>query len=283
MYKKVSAVIMLLAVVLSACGCARDVKNREQLISYANKTYGEGTFQGSKKKLKGKESFTTIIMEDKDTGIQYTVTSSLVDVSVDGSSFGYVEQTTSDFEEKYCEYLLDKAGEDLDRIAGDYSFSYELDQGVIKIDFNDRESSKKAKEAVTEFDTALVSFDVKERRPKEYLIYADKTVYIGSYDASSDKYSAAGDFDIIDYVHANYDPEAEYINSMGAYISQFLSYDEIEKLFPGHDGTPMGKAYYFKDKNGKTFVAIDLEEFGANESGVRLFRDKASGMEEIDY
>ena len=45
----------------------------------------------------------------------------------------------------------------------------------------------------------------------------------------------------------------------------------------------MGTAYYFKDKNGDIFVAIDMEEFGAKTSGIRLFRDTASGMEEIDY
>ena len=39
--------------------------------------------------------------------------------------------------------------------------------------------------------------------------------------------------------------------------------------------------YGFKDKNGNRFFAIDLKEFGAKETDVRLFRDKASGMEEI--
>lgn len=283
MTKKILSSLLILAVVLTVSGCYQRVKDRNELIKYANDTYGAGTFEGSKKKLKGNESYTTIIMKDKDTEIRYTVTSSLVNVSVDGSTFVYQEQTVSDFEEKYYEYLLDLAESDLENLASDYGFTYELNYGVFKINFSDRDSAEKAEEAVTEFDQVLTRYDIKDLRPKEYLIYVDETIYVGAYDASTDMYSEAADFDIIDYVHENYDPEAVYLDSMYSFIDQFLSYEEIQKLFPDHDSSPSGNAYYFKDKNGETFVAIDLKEFGANEEGIRLFRDTASGMEEIDY
>ena len=283
MTKKILSSLLILAVVLTVSGCYRRVKDRNELIKYANDTYGAGTFEGSKKKLKGNESYTTIIMKDKDTEIRYTVTSSLVNVSVDGSTFVYQEQTVSDFEEKYYEYLLDLAESDLENLASDYGFTYELNYGVFKINFSDRDSAEKAEEAVSEFDKVLTRYDIKDLRPKEYLIYVDETIYVGAYDASTDIYSESADFDIIDYVHENYDPEAVYLDSMYSFIDQFLSYEEIQKLFPDHDSSPSGNAYYFKDKNGETFVAIDLKEFGANEEGIRLFRDTASGMEEIVY
>ena len=283
MTKKILSSLSILAVVLTVSGCYQRVKDRNELIKYANDTYGAGTFEGSKKKLKGNESYTTIIMKDKDTEIRYTVTSSLVNVSVDGSTFVYQEQTVSDFEEKYYEYLLVLAESDLENLASDYGFTYELNYGVFKINFSDRDSAEKAEEAVSEFDKVLTRYDIKDLRPKEYLIYVDETIYVGAYDASTDMYSESADFDIIDYVHENYDPEAVYLDSMYSFIDQFLSYEEIQKLFPDHDSSPSGNAYYFKDKNGETFVAIDLKEFGANEEGIRLFRDTASGMEEIDY
>ena len=283
MTKKILSALLILAVVLTVSGCYQRVKDRNELIKYANDTYGAGTFEGSKKKLKGNESYTTIIMKDKDTEIRYTVTSSLVNVSVDGSTFVYQEQTVSDFEEKYYEYLLVLVESDLENLASDYGFTYELNYGVFMINFSDRDSAEKAEEAVSEFDKVLTRYDIKDLRPKEYLIYVDETIYVGAYDASTDMYSEAADFDIIDYVHENYDPEAVYLDSMYSFIDQFLSYEEIQKLFPDHDSSPSGNAYYFKDKNGETFVAIDLKEFGANEEGIRLFRDTASGMEEIDY
>lgn len=283
MTKKILSALLILAVVLTVSGCYQRVKDRNELIKYANDTYGAGTFEGSKKKLKGNESYTTIIMKDKDTEIRYTVTSSLVNVSVDGSTFVYQEQTVSDFEEKYYEYLLDLAESDLENLASDYGFTYELNYGVFKINFSDRDSAEKAEEAVSEFDKVLTRYDIKDLRPKEYLIYVDETIYVGAYDASTDMYSESADFDIIDYVHENYDPEAVYLDSMYSFIDQFLSYEEIQKLFPDHDSSPSGNAYYFKDKNGENFVVIDLKEFGANEEGIRLFRDTASGMEEIVY
>ena len=283
MTKKILSALLILAVVLTVSGCYQRVKDRNELIKYANDTYGAGTFEGSKKKLKGNESYTTIIMKDKDTEIRYTVTSSLVNVSVDGSTFVYQEQTVSDFEEKYYEYLLDLAKSDLENLASDYGFTYELNYGVFKINFSDRDSAEKAEEAVSEFDKVLTRYDIKDLRPKEYLIYVDETIYVGAYDASTDMYSESADFDIIDYVHENYDPEAVYLDSMYSFIDQFLSYEEIQKLFPDHDSSPSGNAYYFKDKNGENFVVIDLKEFGANEEGIRLFRDTASGMEEIVY
>lgn len=53
------------------------------------------------------------------------------------------------------------------------------------------------------------------------------------------------------------------------------------RLFPGHDGTPGGTAYYFKDSDGHVFVAIDLKDFGADKNEIRLYRDASRGMEEI--
>ena len=150
MTKKILSALLILAVVLTVSGCYQRVKDRNELIKYANDTYGAGTFEGSKKKLKGNESYTTIIMKDKDTEIRYTVTSSLVNVSVDGSTFVYQEQTVSDFEEKYYEYLLVLAESDLENLASDYGFTYELNYGVFKINFSDRDSAEKAEEAVSD-------------------------------------------------------------------------------------------------------------------------------------
>ena len=88
---------------------------------------------------------------------------------------------------------------------------------------------------------------------------------------------------IIDYVHKNYDADAEFTDSIGAYADQFLTYEEVDKYFPNHNGMPNGTAYYFKGSDGKTFVAIDLKDFGADKSEIRLYRDTSKGMEEIDF
>ena len=262
---------------LSACS----VKSKRQLMDYARSTYGDADLVGSHSNL-GKE-IVTVTMKDKDTGIEYTVTSQMMDVTVDGSSFGKQEQTSSDFEEKYYDYLLEKAGDDLGDLADKYNFSYELDYGTITITFADRESSKNAEEAARKFAEELKKIDIKQKMPSEYVLYVEGNVYIGYYNSEHDEYSESSEFDIIDYVHENYDADAEFLDSMFSYIDQFLSNEEVDEKFPGHDGSPSGNAYYFKDKNGEIFVAIDLKEFGADKSEIRLYRDTASGMEEIDF
>ena len=68
---------------------------------------------------------------------------------------------------------------------------------------------------------------------------------------------------------------------MGAYANQFLSYEEIDKVFPDRKGMPMGTAYYFRDKDGDTFIAIYMKDFGSKSEEIRLFRDMSHGMEEI--
>ena len=278
---KITAIPMLIALVLSTCGCS--VKTKRQLMQYAREKYGDATLVGAHQNLKGNDSVVTITMKDKETGIEYTVTSSMVQISVDGSSFGYAEQTSSDFELLYYEYLIGQAKDEIDVLVDKYNVTYEIQKDLFEIIFENREDASKAKEASEEFEKVLRMYDVKELRPHTYCCYVGDAINVGYYDAHEHKFYMSNDFSVIDYVMQNYDSEAVFLDSMNAYISQFLSYDEVDRLFPNHDGTPMGTAYYFKDKNGKTFVAIDMEEFGANTSGIRLFRDKSSGMEEIDY
>ena len=62
MKKKILTAILLFTVAFTICGCYARVKDRNELIKYANETYGEAKFLGSEKKLKGKESFTTILI-----------------------------------------------------------------------------------------------------------------------------------------------------------------------------------------------------------------------------
>ena len=114
-------------------------------------------------------------------------------------------------------------------------------------------------------------------------MFAEVTVYVGAYDAKTDKWSASSEYEVIDYVHAHYDADAVFCDSIGAYLEEFLSYDEISKLISDNNESQCGKAYYFRDKDGNLFIAIDLRDFGIDNGGIRLFRDTSYGMEEIYY
>lgn len=280
-FKKITVGMLLAALTLSLCACK--IKGKSALIKYGRETYGDCEYIRQENKGSGNDASRTVYLRDKETGIEYEVTSKMYNVNIDGSSFGYSESTTSNFDGLYVEYLVKHAVDEIDALKDKYHFTFDFMYGIFNINFIDRSSSNNAKVVVTEFDQLLAKYDSRNLRPVSYLVYVNSTVYIGAYDASTHTYTGSYEFDIIDYVHDHYDAEAEFLDSIGAYIDQFLSYEDVDRLFPDRDGMPDGTAYYFKDKDGDIFVAIDLDEFGANQAGILLFRDKSSGMERIDY
>ena len=281
MLKRTAVIIMLFSIIALVCACS--VKSKRDLIKYAEINYGKCTFVREEHKGSGNDMVRTVYLKDKETGIEYTVTSRMHSIDIDGSNFGYHEDTTSDFVKLYTEYLFENAENDIKDLEQQFQMRLENQHDILVLTFNDRGSGRNAEACAKEFDKTLAKYDTKGLRPTEYLMYVEGNIYIGSYDAETKHFSGSNDYSIIDYVHENYDPDAVYLDSMGAYINQFLPYDEVDKLFPDSDGAPMGTAYYFKDKNGEIFVAIDLAEFGASAGEVRLYRDKASGMEEIKF
>lgn len=277
---KITSAILLI-VVIAATVCACNIKSKRDLIKYAELNYGKCTFIREEHKGSGNDAVRTVYLEDKETGIEYTVTSRMYSIDIDGSNFGYHEDTTSDFVKLYEEYLFEEAESDIEKLEHQFHMHFEYQHYVVILTFNDRAGGRNAEACAKEFDKTLTKYDIKNLRPTEYLMYVEGNVAIGSYDAETKHFSGFNDYSIIDYVHDNYDPDAVYLDSLGAYIDEFIPYNEVDKLFPDHDGMPSGTAYYFKDKNGNIFVAIDLADFGAATSEVRLYRDTSSGMEEI--
>ncbi|MBQ6017524.1 MAG: hypothetical protein IJL19_06540 [Clostridiales bacterium] len=280
--KRPAIILLIFAAVFALCSCS--VAGKSDLIRYAKNNYGNCEYIRQEHSGSGNDEVRTVYLKDKETGIEYSVSSYLYSVNFDGSSLGHAEQKSSDFPSKYIDYLFDKAGDEIDDLAARYGFKFYPEYDVYTLHFDDRDSGAHAEEAIVEFDKIIAGYDTKDLRVKEYLLYIDDSVYLGSYNASSKVFTKSNTLNVIDFVHENYDPDAEYLGSMGAYISQYLSYEEIDELFPSDiEETPRGSEYYFKGSDDEIFIAIDLEEFGAKTGGIRLFRDYAYGMEEIEY
>jgi hypothetical protein len=269
---------MLLAMLMFLCSCS--ISGRRELIGYAENHYGDCKLLREEHKGSGNDEYRAVYLQDKETGIEYKVTSCLQNINVDGSSFGYVNDISSNFEVEYVDYLSSEADKKISSLERDYGCFFVFSVDSIDIYFDNRVEVDTAYDAAESCDVILADIDVKGMRPVLYNLYADKA-YLGCYEADSKTANASNTYNVIDYVHENYDPDAEYLDSLGAYASQFLTYEEVDKLFPGHDGTPGGTAYYFKDSDGDIFVAIDLEDFGADKNEIRLYRDTSMGMEEI--
>jgi hypothetical protein len=269
---------MLLAMLMFLCSCS--ISGKRELIGFAVNHYGDCKLLREEHKGSGNDEYRTVYLQDKETGVEYKVTSSFQNINVDGSSFGYVNDISSNFEVEYVDYLSSEADKKISSLERDYGCYFVFSVDSIDIYFDNRVEIDTAFDAAESCDDILADIDVKEMRPVLYNLYADKA-YLGCYEADSKTANASNTYNVIDYVHENYDPDAEYLDSLGAFASEFLTHEEVDKLFPGHDGTPGGTAYYFKDSDGDIFVAIDLKDFGADKNEIRLYRDTSRGMEEI--
>lgn len=273
----VTLCVMLLALLAFLCSCS--VSSKRDLIRFAKQHYGDCQFISEEHDGKGKDEYRTVYLKDKDTGIEYHVTTKLNDINIDGSVFGYVEGKYSDFDKLYLEYILDNAEDDIKAVENKYGMESEY----ANLYFYARVSQADAEKAAKEMSGIIDKYDTKGLCKPPYLVYAEGGVYVGVYDSKTGEWESSSEYEVIDYVHDNYDPNAVFCDAIGCTISEFLDWDEIDRLFPDHDGAPNGKAYYFRDSDGNLFVAIRMEDFGGNAKGIRLFRDKSYGMEEIDY
>lgn len=271
--------ISLVMVLMVSLLCSCSIASKKDLIRFAKKNFGACEFIREEHSGSGKDEYRTVYLRDKETGIEYMVTTKMNSLVIDGSVFGYSEHRYSDFQDLYIDYKSEEVSDEIEALENKYDMECEL----TDIRFRNRVSDSDAKKAAVELSEIISEHDTKHLCPVNHLIYAEDNVYVGCYNASTGEWYASGEYEVIDYVIENYDQNAQFQASLLCYINEFLQYDEIDKLFPDHDSMPQGKAYYFRDSNGKSFIAIRMEDFGGDAKGIRLFRDYASGMEEIDY
>lgn len=272
--------ILLIISLFALCSCK--VSGKKALIRYARQNYGDCEFISEEHEGSGNNEKRTVYLRDTDTGIEYKVTSQMSSFGLDGSIFGYSEQRSTDFPNLYSDYIRDKAKDKTGALENKYGIKVE-ENNIIR--FKERAAEKDAENAAREYAEVIGEYDIKGMGVSIVLVYSEGKVHIGEYNAKEGRWTATGEYRVIDYVLEHYDKDAKYLNSIsGSPLNMFYTPEEIDKQFPelsDRAEMPAGKCYYFKDKDGYRFVAIDLKEFGLKENGIRLFRDKASGMEEI--
>ena len=274
----ISLLLLFSLLMLTAC----NVSNKKTLIRYAQDNYGDCEFISEEHEGSGNNEKRTVYLRDIDTGIEYKVTSKMVSFGLDGSVVGYSEQKSSDFPNLYSDYIREKSK---DKISGlENKYGIKIDENHV-IRFKERATEKDAENAAKDYSEAIDECDIKGIGVGIILVYSEERVYFGEYNAKEGSWKASGDYKVIDYVIEHYDKDAKFLSAIsGSPLNMFYSPEEIDKLFPelaDREEMPAGKCYYFRDKYGDRFVAIDLKEFGTKKSEIRLFRDKASGMEEI--
>ena len=261
MKKHVLTVFIVCLCAMLFCSCS--VRSKGSLISYAKSEFGDCEFVKEDVKGSGNDKVRTVYLIDKDTGIEYTVTSTLNEMNLDGSSFGYTEYTSSDFTNLYIDYIRDNARDELDDIEEEYGVTIEDNLGEIL--FEERPAPGQAEEVARAVDAVVDSYDVKELLELTYLVFAeDGSAYLGVLNGGTDEWSGNNVYDVIDYVQSVF-PDAEYKASIYGLPESYVNTEDMErlrKLGCTDEAAYDTEFFFFSDPKYGTLVAFDLEEIG---------------------
>jgi len=244
------------ALILSSC----HVKSENQIVSYANRTFGSAELVATENMEDGGRK---CIMRDKEYGFEYYVKSEMHDIIIDGSKFGSTESTGSDFSTKYFELLMSTCQSKFDEIAK--SDSVEITDGdsfnfmTVKLT---SENSHFLETAEKIADT-IISFDSRKYYKESSLgIYDRNDKRLGAYHIHEKKWVDADDE--YDYIYIN---EAKQVNRKAEFVRKEKMLFKDTGLEPSQVTvfitepeytyeTPV--QYYYFTVDGKEFFIADF-------------------------
>jgi len=107
-YKKSILILFLIGIlsfILYGCASSPDnvnLKSQKQADKYVRKNFGNAEY---KSVIKGNKSI-KYIFSDKTFGFDFYVESSVSEINIDGSTFGYTEKTVSNFKDEYYKCFI---------------------------------------------------------------------------------------------------------------------------------------------------------------------------------
>jgi len=254
---------ILLVFFLSACG---HTASKSSLLAYAKKTYGKCKLLSEEHSGKGKDEIRILYLKDVDTGLEYSLTSKMVSQGLDGAEFISFEQKSSDFNEKYKNYIYELAGQELSKPNTVHPAKIMLSESLSnnKIIFDNRTSDDDSKIVCKKIANIIASNDKKKYLSIDFLVYCEnKEICTGYYDYSSDTFESNEPYTVIDYVYEKIDKDAKYLFSLSGTLDAYLSYEDLEEIDPNNTKrSTYGNFYFFLSSTGVEFVSFNMKEFG---------------------
>ncbi|MDO5559849.1 MAG: hypothetical protein Q4F95_09660 [Oscillospiraceae bacterium] len=212
--KIVNSIILCLSMMLFSSGCSAALKS--EMVSYSRKNFGDANCIS----YSYTEEKSTAVMEDKQYGFTYTVTSSIDDFNLDGSSFFKYENKYSDFFDKYTRYIMGTQmfGEMLDEYNAEVKFD---SAKCVFLKISDTENAVSAAGKLSEI--------IKDTDTRKYIIGENFVIYI------SDKNdNPAGEYSLDDSCYSS--PEEAEINwILQSAASSIYNLNEYEGSMPDAD------------------------------------------------
>ena len=268
-----TAGILMCAILFCSCS----VKSKGSLIAYAKNEYVPCEFVKEETRGTGNNKVRTVYLIDKDTGIEYTVTSRMQDMNIDGSSFGYTESTSSDFLNLYWDYVIENAGDDLDDIAEEYDVDLSQPSQVL---FNGRPSPGQPEAVAEGVYGAIKNYDGKDLLEPTILVYSENgSAYLGVLDGKTGTWNGNDSYKVIDYVQSVF-PEAEYSSDIYGITESYVNRDDLDSLVAKgakESGSSSVEFYFFSEPKYGTLIAFDMEEIGLDGVFIGTYENYGAG------
>lgn len=265
--KHIALFVIMLMTFLVFGGCSTKLKTSDDALAYARIHYGAATLLNEQKEGDKKVIFT---LKDKDYGFQYTVTSAISDINIDGSSFGKYESTYDDYMSCYRDFILEDSFEKFDLVKKKYNVETEIPDislhSLMHIYWKSSEIST-AKDAAGQMADIFRSYEKK----KLFNVY-DVSVFdvndniIGKCKISTGEWQdkeALYDKRVIDWAK-NKHSNVKYLNKVQkTFKDTGLSPNDVNKFYyhsdinyPQNPDDPV--IYYYFEWNHKKFFVCDF-------------------------
>ncbi len=266
-------VSFLFIISITACGHPRSAKS---LYKEAKHKYGKCTIVSRNETDEG----SVVTLHDKLQDFDYTVSSKMNDINIDGASFGSVPGTSDTFMKSLMEKVVSNVKDDLDTACSKPGVSYEpypdsTDDLILVIYATDEKSGQ---DAAIKAATAIQTQNLKNRLDGIDIYVVDDSSeewynceHLGSVRLPDIKWRTKED-ELADYytdmAHAQTDPEAVFVRSRkGTFSETGADLNKVVNVLGTDYPTEMSSPvtfYYFRDSKGREYYLCDFNYYDKN-------------------
>lgn len=251
MKKIISAIcVVVLASVFTGCGHVKSAKSLQKL---ATSKYGDCELVQDLSDDKSSK----VILRDKLQGFEYTFSSSMQDINIDGSSFGSLPNTVDGFQSGLNKYLQETTASEVNNICDKYNVSLE-DNDIFYVRTDDNKEN--AINAAEEIARLLQNYNVNNRIDDWTIDIAYSDAWLRNYYDTIDKSSLDDDGD---YILSSIDSaKLMHIGSVKIYNAKYRDIETEE----------IDNRTEFAKRCDKSAIYIKTEEKKFSELGIPLDR-----------